>query len=99
VPLSNYLFHLTAASFLVYPASYSLSTERSHVYWGTLLGCFHGLRRQWDMGAAAFEGFLSCLSSGASASTHPQVLAALIFREVSLMLQNSPNHGIVAGPD
>ncbi|HQR52637.1 MAG TPA: integron integrase [Burkholderiales bacterium] len=60
---------------------YSLSTERSYVYWVRWFIRFHGLRHPRDMGAPEVEGFLSWLANrrGVSASTHRQALAALIF--------------------
>jgi integron integrase len=60
---------------------YSLSTERSYVYWIRWFVRFHGLRHPRDMGAAEVEAFLSWLANrrGASASTHKQALSALVF--------------------
>jgi len=60
---------------------YSLSTERSYVYWVRWFVRFHGLRHPRDMGAPEVEAFLSWLANrrGVSASTHRQALAALIF--------------------
>ena len=62
-------------------AHYSLSTERSYVYWVRWFVRFHGLRHPRDMGAPEVEAFLSWLANrrGVSASTHRQALAALIF--------------------
>ena len=60
---------------------YSLSTERAYVYWTRWFVRFHGLRHPREMGGAEVEAFLSWLANrrGASASTHKQALAALIF--------------------
>jgi integrase len=62
-------------------AHYSLSTERSYVYWVRSFVRFHGLRHPREMGAAEVEGFLSWLANrhGASVSTHRQALSALVF--------------------
>jgi cbb3-type cytochrome oxidase cytochrome c subunit len=50
---------------------YSLSTERSYVYWVRWFVRFHSLRHPRDMGAAEVEAFLSWLANrrGASVST------------------------------
>ena len=60
---------------------YSLSTERSYVYWVRWFVRFHRLRHPRDMGAAEVEAFLSWLANrrGASVSTHKQALSALVF--------------------
>jgi hypothetical protein len=62
-------------------AHYSLSTERSYVYWVRGFIRFHGMRHPREMGAPEVETFLSWLANGhgASASTHKQTLAALLF--------------------
>jgi integron integrase len=62
-------------------AHYSLSTERSYVYWVRWFVRFHGLRHPREMGAAEVEAFLSWLANrrGVSVSTHRQALAALVF--------------------
>lgn len=62
-------------------AHYSLSTERSYVYWVRWFVRFHGLRHPRQMGAAEVEGFLTWLANrhGASVSTHRQALSALVF--------------------
>jgi integron integrase len=62
-------------------AHYSLSTERSYVYWVRGFIRFHGLRHPREMGAPEVESFLSWLANrhGASVSTHKQALAALLF--------------------
>ena len=51
---------------------YSLSTERSYVYWVRWFIRFHGLRHPRDMGAPEVEAFLSWLANRrrVSASTH-----------------------------
>jgi len=60
---------------------YSLSTERSYVYWVRWFVRFHGMRHPREMGGAEVQAFLSWLANrrGASVSTHKQALAALIF--------------------
>jgi hypothetical protein len=60
---------------------YSLSTERSYVYWVRWFVRFHGLRHPRELGGTEFEAFLSHLANqrAASASTHKQALAALLF--------------------
>ncbi len=60
---------------------YSLSTERSYVFWVCWFVRFHGLRHPRQMGAAEVQKFLTWLANrrGASVSTHKQALAALIF--------------------
>jgi len=62
-------------------AHYSLSTERSYVYWVRGFVRFHGLRHPRELGAPEVESFLSWLANrhGASVSTHKQALAALLF--------------------
>jgi Phage integrase, N-terminal SAM-like domain len=60
---------------------YSLSTERSYVYWVRGFIRFHGLRHPREMGGPEVESFLSWLANthGASISTHKQALSALLF--------------------
>ncbi len=60
---------------------YSLSTERSYAYWVRYFIRFHGLRHPRELGGAEVEAFLSYLANAraASASTHKQALAALLF--------------------
>jgi hypothetical protein len=60
---------------------YSLSTERSYAYWVRWFIRFHGLRHPRELGGAEVEAFLSHLANqrAASASTHKQALAALLF--------------------
>jgi integron integrase len=60
---------------------YSLSTERSYVYWVRWFVRFHQLRHPRDMGSAEVQAFLTWLANrrGVSVSTHKQALAALIF--------------------
>jgi integrase len=62
-------------------AHYSLSTERSYVYWVRAFIRFHGLRHPREMGGPEVESFLSWLANqhGASVSTHKQALSALLF--------------------
>lgn len=60
---------------------YSLSTERSYAYWVRYFIRFHGLRHPRELEGADVEAFLSHLANvrAASASTHKQALAALLF--------------------
>lgn len=60
---------------------YGLSTERSYAYWVRYFIRFHGLRHPRELGVTEVELFLSHLANAraASASTHKQALAALIF--------------------
>ena len=59
----------------------SLSTERSYAYWVRSFIRFHGLRHPRELGGVDVEAFLSHLANkqAASASTHKQALAALLF--------------------
>jgi integron integrase len=67
-------------------AHYSLRTEQAYVYWVRRFVKFHGLRHPRELGGSAVESFLTDLATvqKASASTHRQALAALLFlyREV-----------------
>lgn len=67
-------------------AHYSLRTERAYVHWVRRFVRFHGLKHPRELGGAAVEAFLTDLATTqkASASTHRQALAALLFlyREV-----------------
>lgn len=60
---------------------YSLSTERLYAMWIRSFIRFHGLRHPREMGQVEVERFLSNLANNrhASASTHKQALAALLF--------------------
>jgi integron integrase len=60
---------------------YALATERSYVHWTRRFIFFHKLRHPRDMGAVEVAAFLCHLAveRGASASTHKQALAALLF--------------------
>ena len=59
----------------------SLSTEQSYAYWVRRFIRFHGLRHPRDLSGVEVEAFLSHLANErkASASTHKQALAALLF--------------------
>ena len=69
---------------------YSLSTEKTYLYWVRFYVRWHGrnstMTHPRDMGAKQVEAFLTMLASErkVSASTHNQVLSALLFlyREV-----------------
>jgi integron integrase len=67
-------------------AHYSLRTEKAYVHWVRRFVKFHGLRHPRELGGAEVEAFLTDLATvqQASASTHRQALAALLFlyREV-----------------
>jgi integron integrase len=60
---------------------YSLRTEKAYVFWARRFIRFHGLRHPRDMGGAEVKAFLTDLAveRHASASTHKQALAALLF--------------------
>ncbi|MDR3386715.1 MAG: integron integrase [Rudaea sp.] len=60
---------------------YSLSTERLYIMWIRTYIRFHGLRHPREMGQVEVERFLCHLANErrASASTHKQALAALLF--------------------
>jgi integron integrase len=60
---------------------YSLSTEHAYVHWVRWFVRFHRMRHPREMGAAEVQAFLSWLANSrqASASTHRQALAALLF--------------------
>jgi len=59
----------------------SLSTERSYAYWVRSFIRFHRFRHPRELGGVDVEAFLSHLANkqAASASTHKQALAALLF--------------------
>ena len=65
---------------------YSLSTEKTYVYWVRFFVRWHNLKHPRDMGAQELEAFLTMLATErrASSSTHNQALSALLFlyREV-----------------
>jgi len=65
---------------------YSLSTEKSYLYWVRFFIRWHQLKHPRDMAAAEVEAFLTMLATDrkVSASTHNQALSALLFlyREV-----------------
>lgn len=64
---------------------YSLSTERSYVYWVRLFVRRSGMRHPKGMGAAEVEAFLQLLANhhGASVSTHRQALSADLQRQLA----------------
>ena len=65
---------------------YSLSTEKTYLYWVRFFIRWHGLKHPRDMGAKEVEAFLTMMATQrkVSASTHNQALSALLFlyREV-----------------
>ena len=65
---------------------YSLSTEKTYLYWVRFFVRWHGLKHPRDMEAPQVEAFLTMLATErkVSASTHNQALSALLFlyREV-----------------
>jgi integron integrase len=71
---------------------YSLSTERSYAHWVRAFIRFHGLRHPREMGVREVEAFLSHLANQreASASTHKQALAALLFLYGNVLDQELP---------
>lgn len=60
---------------------YSLSTERTYVYWARWYIRFHGLRHPKDMGADEIRAFLSYLNNerNIAGATFSQALCALLF--------------------
>jgi integrase len=60
---------------------YSLSTERTYVYWARWYIRFHGLRHPRDMGPEEIRAFLSYLNNERqiAGATHTQALCALLF--------------------
>ena len=60
---------------------YSLSTEKTYLYWTRQFIRFHRLRHPREMGGAEVAAFLMYLASTlkASVSTHRQALSALLF--------------------
>ncbi|HBY58545.1 MAG TPA: integrase [Solibacterales bacterium] len=60
---------------------YSLSTERTCLYWTRQFIRFHRLRHPREMGGVEVAAFLTYLASTlkASVSTHRQALSALLF--------------------
>lgn len=60
---------------------YSLSTERTYVYWARWYIRFHGLRHPKDMGGEEIRAFLSYLNNErqVAGSTYSQALCALLF--------------------
>ena len=60
---------------------YTLSTERTYVYWAKWYIRFHGLRHPADMGPAEIRAFLSYLNNERqiAGSTYSQALCALLF--------------------
>jgi integron integrase len=71
---------------------YSLSTERSYAHWVRAFIRFHNLRHPREMGVGEVEAFLSHLANQrqASASTHKQALAALLFLYRHVLDQELP---------
>lgn len=62
-------------------AHYSLSTERTYLYWVRFFIRFHKLRHPREMGAAEVEAFLTYLANERriSPSTHRQALSAILY--------------------
>lgn len=60
---------------------YTLSTERTYVYWAKWYIRFHGLRHPADMGPNEIRSFLSYLNNDRhiAGSTYSQALCALLF--------------------
>jgi integrase len=60
---------------------YSLSTERTYVYWAKWYIRFHGLRHPANMGPAEIRAFLSYLNNERqiAGATYSQALCALLF--------------------
>lgn len=60
---------------------YSISTEKTYVYWVRLFIRWHKLRHPGDMGKTEVESFLMWLANDrrVSAATHRQALSAILF--------------------
>ncbi len=60
---------------------YSISTEKTYVYWVRLFIRWHNLRHPGDMGKTEVESFLMWLANDrrVSAATHRQALSAILF--------------------
>jgi integron integrase len=73
-------------------AHYSLRTEQAYVNWVRRFVKFHGLRHPRELGGAEVEAFLTDLAKTqhASASTHRQALAALLFLYREVLSQDLP---------
>jgi integron integrase len=73
-------------------AHYSLRTEQAYVYWVRRFVKFHGLKHPRELGGTAVEAFLTDLAKTqhASASTHRQALAALLFLYREVLSQDLP---------
>ena len=75
---------------------YSLSTEKTYLYWVRFYVLWHGrngtMTHPRDMGAKQVEAFLTMLASErkVSASTHKQALSALLFLYRQVLEEDLP---------
>jgi integron integrase len=71
---------------------YSLSTEKTYLYWVRWFIRFHGLRHPREMGRPEVEAFLTMLANErkAAPSTHRQALSAILFLYKEVLAQELP---------
>ena len=71
---------------------YSLSTEKTYLYWVRWFIRFHGLRHPREMGRPEVEAFLTMLANERKAApyTHRQALSAILFLYKEVLAQELP---------
>lgn len=71
---------------------YSLSTEKTYLYWVRWFIRFHGLRHPREMGRPEVEQFLTMLANErkAAPSTHRQALSAILYLYKEVLSQELP---------
>lgn len=71
---------------------YSLSTEKTYLYWVRWFIRFHGLRHPREMGRPEVEQFLTMLANErkAAPSTHRQALSAILYLYKEVLTQELP---------
>jgi integron integrase len=71
---------------------YSLSTEKTYLYWVRWFIRFHGLRHPREMGQPEVEQFLTMLANErkAAPSTHRQALSAILYLYKEVLSQELP---------
>ncbi len=71
---------------------YSLSTEKTYLYWVRWFIRFHGLRHPREMGRLEVEQFLTMLANErkAAPSTHRQALSAILYLYKEVLSQELP---------
>ena len=71
---------------------YSLSTEKTYLYWVRWFIKFHGLRHPREMGRPEVEAFLTMLANDrkAAPSTHRQALSAILYLYKEVLAQELP---------